>query len=181
MKYLSTLIVSTVIFSILLSCNGSSNGNDSNTLPAANSNINNTIPKSSNPTGAFKWLDGSITQNTTWSGVKYVGYVEVQAGAILTILPGTEIRFRVDRDYKTQNKGGLGTSGGTIKAIGTPNNQIRFTANNDSPINGDWYGISVNNSQLSEFKYIILEYAEIGLEQFDSKVSVTNSIIRWNN
>ena len=128
-----------------------------------------------------EWFDGVITSDTTWSGDVYVGYAEVSAGVTLTILPGTNVYFRTDRDYKTRNKGGLGIEGGTLKAVGTANEQIRFTSSNPNPINGDWYGISISDSTNSEIKYAIVEYAELGVEYFDSEAEVFHSIIRWSN
>ncbi len=76
---------------------------------------------------------------------------------------------------------GLEVNGGTLKAVGTPDNQIWFTSDADDPINGDWNGISLHNTENSEFKYVIVEFGELGIAQFDSSVTISNSIIRWNN
>jgi len=123
-----------------------------------------------------------LKQDTTWSGTVYIdcNYI-IPEGVTLTVEPGTRIKFKYDRNYKTFNRGGLIIEGGTVIAKGTPNGQIWFTSSADKPINGDWNGITINNSSDSIFDYVIVEYGEMGIEQFDSSVSVTNSIIRWSN
>ncbi|MBU0460197.1 MAG: right-handed parallel beta-helix repeat-containing protein [Nanoarchaeota archaeon] len=130
----------------------------------------------------FVEKSGTLNQNEIWEGNIFVnGYVEVPEGITLTIQPGTIVKFKYSRDYKNLDKGGLGANGGTIKAIGTPQKQIWFTSNAPDPINGDWNGISIEDSSNSEFKYVIVEYGEMGIEQFDSAASIRNSIIRWTN
>ena len=73
------------------------------------------------------------------------------------------------------------STGGTIKAIGSPDKMIWFTSDNPDPINGDWGGIEISNSTDSEFKYCIIEYAELGIAQYFSSVNISHSIVRWNN
>ncbi len=125
---------------------------------------------------------GMLNHDETWSGnILVVNTVVVPSGTTLTIEPGSTIKFKYDRDYKTFNKEGLVIRGGTIKGIGTRDNMIWFTSAAEDPINGDWLGISIFNSRDSEFKYVVVEFAELGIQQFDSEVSISNSIIRWNN
>jgi len=125
---------------------------------------------------------GILYHDETWSGdISVVDTVVVPVGVTLTIEQGTIIKFKYDRDYKTFNRAGLVIDGGTIKAIGTKDNMIWFTSAAQDPINGDWWGISLSNSRNSEFRYVIVEFGEMGIEQFDSEVPVSNSIIRWNN
>jgi hypothetical protein len=127
---------------------------------------------------------GVLAQDETWEGNIYVnGYLTVPEGVTLTILPGTIVKFKYgNKDYKNLDKGGaLGVSGGTLKAIGTPEQQIWFTSAAPGPINGDWRGIGLHNSSDSELKYVIVEFAELGISQMDSEVEVSNSIIRWTN
>jgi hypothetical protein len=76
---------------------------------------------------------------------------------------------------------GLTVSGGAVKAVGTKDQQIWFTSDAPDPVNGDWWGINLENSAESGFDYVIVEFGEMGIEQFDSAVPVTNSIIRWSN
>ncbi len=124
---------------------------------------------------------GPLTHDETWSGeILVTDTVTVPEGVTLTIEPGTVVRFRHYRGYK-EGKAGLFVSGGTVKAIGTPEQQIWFTSDAEEPINGDWAGISLVDTDDSEFDYVIVEYAEIGIEQFHSQADVSNSILRWNN
>ncbi|MFC1656631.1 hypothetical protein ACFL14_01530 [Patescibacteria group bacterium] len=132
--------------------------------------------------GARKVKCDALHFNDTWEGEIYVDCnLVIPKGVTLTIKPGTVVKFRYDRDYKTFHRGGLYVDGGTVKAIGEADKQIWFTSAAKEPINGDWNGININNSSDSEFKYVIVEYGEMGIEQFDSKVPVTKSIIRWSN
>lgn len=126
---------------------------------------------------------GQLTQDETWSGeILVTDNVVVPTGVTLTITPGTIVKFKHYRGYKEPWKlTGLGVNGGTIIAVGTPDEQIWFTSDADEPINGDWGGISINNSNSSVFDYTIVEYGAIGIEQFSSKVTVSNSIVRWCN
>ena len=124
---------------------------------------------------------GLLTQDETWSGeVRVVETVIVPEGVTLTIAPGTMVKFRHYRGYK-EPKVGLVVEGGTVKALGTAERQIWFTSDAEDPINGDWGGISISGSRSSEFDYVIVEYGEIGIEQFHSQANVSNSILRWNN
>lgn len=137
------------------------------------------------PEGYIHWpteeKGGILTQDEIWRGqVLVTDTVIVPEGVTLAIEPGTIIKFRHYRGYK-EPKPGLVAEGGTIKATGTPEEQIWFTSDAERPINGDWSGISLINSQTSEFDYVIVEYAEIGIEQFSSAVNVSHSIVRWNN
>lgn len=130
----------------------------------------------------FDEKSGGLEADEIWSGNIYVdGVVSVPEGVTLTIEPGTVVKFRYDRDYKTFDRGGLQVVGGDILAEGTSDEQIWFTSAAEDPINGDWNGITIEDSADSIFDYVIVEYGELGIEQFDSSVPITNSIIRWSN
>lgn len=126
---------------------------------------------------------GTITSDEIWSGnILVTDHVIIPKGVTLTIEPGTIIKFKHYRGYKDPDKRiGVSVEGGTIKAIGTPENQIWFTSDAPDPINGDWSGINLANTDTSEFNYVIVEFGEMGIEQFDSSVQVKNSVIRWSN
>lgn len=126
------------------------------------------------------FVGGTITEDTTWEGHVFVqDGVTVSQGVTLTILPGTIVEFKHARGYKNVTRIGLMTTGGTIKAIGTPEHQIWFTSGAEQPINGDWGGIMCTNSFNSVFKYVIVEFPFIGLELTNSTVLISHSIIRW--
>jgi hypothetical protein len=126
---------------------------------------------------------GTLIFDEIWSGeIRVTEDIIVPEGVTLTIEPGTVVKFKYYRGYKEPGKrSNLLVKGGTIRAIGTPEKQIWFTSDADDPINGDWEGISLVNTKDSEFNYVIVEFGELGIEQFDSEVIVSNSIIRWNN
>jgi len=126
---------------------------------------------------------GTLTRDETWCGrILVTEDVIIPEGVSLTIEPGTVVSFKHYRGYKEPwRRVGMRVEGGTLKAVGTPREQIWFTSDADNPINGDWQGISLSNTKNSRFDYVIVEFGEIGIEQFDSEVTISNSIIRWNN
>lgn len=126
---------------------------------------------------------GVLSSDEVWSGNIIVDeYVSVPSGVVLTIEPGTHVQFKHYRGYKEPwRKGNLMTNGGVIRAIGGEDGMIWFTSDAEDPINGDWLGINIRNSKRSVFRYVIVEYAVLGILQMDSNVEVSNSIIRWVN
>jgi hypothetical protein len=125
---------------------------------------------------------GTILQDETWSGAIFVNAsIVVPTGVTLTINPGTRILFAPSRDYKNQSTIGFAVVEGTVKAIGTPEQQIWFTSDAEIPINGDWRGIELYKTNSSVFKYVIVEFSGLGISQFDSKVNISHSIVRWVN
>jgi len=126
---------------------------------------------------------GMLTSNETWSGDIFVtGWVTVPRDMVLTIEPGTRIYFSPYRGYKESWRlTGLSTDGGVINAVGNPDGMIWFTSDAEEPLNGDWEGIQFHNSNDSLFKYVIVEFAVLGIMQFDSFVEVSHSIVWWVN
>jgi len=132
--------------------------------------------------GNVQTVQGQLSQDTIWAGeIHVVGTVVVPEGVTLTIEPGTVVKFKHYRGYKYPVKVYLIVRGGTVNAIGTSQAQIWFTSDAQYPINGDWGSITCRNTNTSVFKYVIVEFGELGIIQFDSKVNVTYSIIRWCN
>ena len=127
--------------------------------------------------------EGVLTQDATWRGnVLLATWVDVPRGITLTIEPGTMVLFEAHRDYRDPVKTtGLSVSGGTLLANGTAEEQIWFTSAEGEPLNGDWEGISLTDTADSRISYTVIEFAEFGVAQFDSAVSVTHSIVRWVN
>ncbi|MFW9896444.1 MAG: hypothetical protein ACFFD7_11615, partial [Candidatus Thorarchaeota archaeon] len=138
------------------------------------------IPKTSTQAPVFK--GGTITQDETWSGNIFVDKrILVPENITLTILPGTQIFCKPNRDYKNTDTVGISINKGTIIANGTPERQIWFTVDDENPINGDWAGIELYYSNNSIFNYVIVEYGVMGIAQFYSKVNISHSIVRWIN
>ena len=126
---------------------------------------------------------GIILRNEVWSGEIFVSrYLVVLPWVTLKIQPGTVVKFKHSRDYKNPQRAGLVVDGGRLEAIGTPDQQIWFTSDAKDPINGDWDMIVISNSKKENiFKYVILEYAQLGINFWTSSGTVSNSIIRWIN
>ncbi|MFZ5940038.1 MAG: T9SS type A sorting domain-containing protein [Bacteroidota bacterium] len=88
--------------------------------------------------GVFTQAGGTyITSNEVWSGnIKLDGWVYVNNGATLTILPGTIIRG-------TEKSVLVIERGAKIEAVGTPEEPIVFTSNKGAGFraNSDWAGV----------------------------------------
>lgn len=139
-------------------------------------------PVNENQTDAPIIKGGTITQDETWSGSIFViQSILVPKNVTLTILPGTQINFKPCRDYKIMEYIGFAVVEGTIIANGTSAERIWFTSDADEPINGDWGGIELYRTNNSIFNYVIVEYANMGIAQFDSNVTISHSIVRWVN
>ena len=124
----------------------------------------------------------TINVNETWSGnILVTKSITVSKGVTLTILPGTVVKFKHYRGYKDPDARLSLYVVGTIKALGTPDQQIWFTSDAEPPINGDWDGIYMNGTTDSIFNYTIVEYGIVGIVQYYSESIVANSIVRWVN
>jgi hypothetical protein len=124
----------------------------------------------------------TINTDETWSGnILVTKSITISKGATLTILPGTVVKFKHYRGYKEPYLRLSLFVMGTIKALGTADQQIWFTSDAEPPINGDWDGIYMNGTTGSIFNYTIIEYGLVGVVQFHSKSIVANSIVRWVN
>lgn len=102
-------------------------------------------------------IENDIVTNTTWStGKTYIisGSVNV-SGAILTIEPGTTIKFESGAQLS------IGYSeNSTLIANGTADKPIVFTSNAAIPSAGAWNGIYFwNNNMNSSMTYCKIEYA----------------------
>lgn len=125
-------------------------------------------------------VGGTLTEDATWKGhISVQSNVMVPEGITLTVLPGTFVEFKHFRGYKNISRVGLFVDGGTLRAIGLPDQQIWFTSDADDPINADWSGIICTNTTDSIFEYVIVEFSYIGIEFSKSNISISHSIIRW--
>ena len=125
-------------------------------------------------------VSGNVSGNWTNTNTYIInGDIIVPLGQILNIEEGTEIKF--DGYYSL-------IINGTLKAIGSENNIIKFTSIKTSPTNNDWKGIQINDlNTMSELKYCIIEYGndknndQTGLIEIKGDVKIQNSKIRHSN
>ncbi|GAB4337090.1 MAG: hypothetical protein Kow0037_19380 [Calditrichia bacterium] len=113
---------------------------------------------------------GAISQNTTWSGRKYItGNVTVAQNVTLTIQPGSEIKF-LDGKKITVN--------GTLVLNGSAEDTIRI-----SSMNGQTgYGIKVRSiaepGAQATINYCRLENLSVGIEAINADLSIQNSLLK---
>ena len=85
-------------------------------------------------------VSGFISTNTTWnlSGSPYivVGNALVSQNVTLTIDPGVIVKFNNSKALQID---------GTLIAIGSASNRIKFTSNQASPTSGDWAKLHFSN------------------------------------
>ena len=102
-------------------------------------------------------LYGTVSNDRTLSGIVNVSAdTKISTGTTLTIMPGTKIQF---------NGNYLLTIDGNIKAIGTVDDTISFTADNNMKFNNlGWEGISFSGkaNDTTEFAYCSFDYVRKG-------------------
>ncbi len=130
-------------------------------------------------------VNEDISADTTWSGnVLITDRIEVLAGAILTILPGTRVEFQHYRGYRDPQKRLSLIIKGAIVANGTDANPIYFSSDAVAPQNGDWSMVRLipaTGQTDSSFHYCVFEFAQHGLNVWDASPDIFNSVFRWNN
>lgn len=121
-------------------------------------------------------VSGVWTSNNTYI---VNGNIKVPSGATLTIEPGTLIKFSGYYSVLVN---------GTLNAIGTEENYIRFTSQNSNPTNTDWNSININSSSNSTIlKYCIIEYGKEensenkGIVNIEAEATIENCIIRHSD
>ncbi|OGX31650.1 MAG: hypothetical protein A2787_00805 [Omnitrophica WOR_2 bacterium RIFCSPHIGHO2_01_FULL_48_9] len=121
-------------------------------------------------------VSGPITQNTIWSLTAspyiVVGDITVNFGVTLTIQPGVEVKFNGNYELTV-------AQGGTLNAVGTSTQMIRFTSNQTTPAPGDWQYIRLLSST-SVVRYASIEYATFGLYVPYYSPVIENNLIQNN-
>jgi len=122
------------------------------------------------------YVEGEIRQDTVWtltdSPFIVIRDVVVKPGYTLTIEPGVEVRFGGDFSLVVN---------GTLNAIGTQEDMIKFTSNKDQPQLGDWRSIwFINKLQASTLTSCIIQYAINGTTIENGNVQIKNCEISNN-
>jgi hypothetical protein len=114
----------------------------------------------SRPAHAQTWVEGHITQDTTWtiadSPYRAIGNVIVDPGVLLNIEPGVEVQFA---------DGFSLTIEGTLHAIGSPDSPIILTSSRTDPTSGSWNTVRFCGGETESLvlKYCTISYATVGV------------------
>jgi len=135
--------------------------------------------------------DDTVSTTQTWQALNVpysVGNINIGSLAqnasetILTIMPGTILKFRPNSRFTI-------TRNGTIIAKGSAAANILFTADNANPLTGYWDGVTFYDSNTNNiFDYVTVEYgggnnnnANIYLFNLSVTFSMSNSISRFSS
>jgi parallel beta-helix repeat protein len=122
------------------------------------------------------YVEGAITQNTTWTLVDspfvLSGNLAVYPNATLTIEPSVEVRFGGEFSLLIN---------GSLLADGTDDKMIRFTSNKQEPEAGDWEAILFTDAQASSLTHCIIEYGMNGTTVASGSLNIRNSKVNWNS
>lgn len=116
-------------------------------------------------------IAGPLTGYLTVGTYKVGGDIYVPANETLFIMPGTVLKFEKDIMFQVF---------GELRALGTSQDSIVFTHNNDTI---QWKGIDFkeNSSDNSSLNYCIVEYScDRGISIFKCSPTISNSIIQNN-
>ncbi|MBE0504055.1 MAG: PQQ-binding-like beta-propeller repeat protein [Desulfuromonadales bacterium] len=133
------------------------------------------------PVAPLTLHNAEILEDTTWSGrIVIDGQVKVFKGATLTIAPGSDIAF-VRRD---DDKDGLGDGTliveGSLRALGTQAQPIRFRSAAREPQPGDWLEIRVDFSKEAQLRYCEIRDSAHALHAHFTRAIVEDSHIHHN-
>ena len=118
-------------------------------------------PKAESSTSLSTDVGGYISENTDWtldeSPYVVVSDVVVEAGIVLTIKPGVDVRFTDATNLVID---------GALVAEGNVTHNVRFTSNSTNPSPNDWGGIRFrdsSNDSLCRIVYGIVQYGTTGI------------------
>ncbi len=137
----------------------------------------------SQPTQTFSVVTpGILSENRTWKAAEspYIvqADIRIRGGAVLTIEPGTEVRF-TQKDSIPDPQGSamadLIIQGG-LMAVGTENQRILFTSAESFPRKSIWGGIYFlgTNQPENMLRYSTVMFADTGIRSEGSTPSIEN-------
>lgn len=128
-------------------------------------------------------VHGEISVDTDWFGeILVTDTVVVLPNITLRIHPGTKVRFVHYRGYREPERKLNLIVRGRIIANGTALKPIYFTSDAPDPQNGDWSLLRlISTTGQSEFNYCVFEFAQHGLNVWNSSPSISHVAFRWNN
>lgn len=125
-------------------------------------------------------VSGALSSDTTWSlsnsPYTVTGNILVANDVTLTIEAGVTVKVNSGLYIKNE---------GVISAVGTSSDKITFQSSADSPAKSDWEGIRIrstggssidgsqNFSSGSQFKYVVIKHADIGLYIYDAGLHIS--------
>ena len=120
-------------------------------------------------------VSGALSSDTTWSlsnsPFTVTGNILIPDGVTLTIEAGVTVKVNSGLYIKNE---------GVLTAVGTSSDKITFQSSADSPAKSDWEGIRIrstggsvidgsqNYTSGSQFKYVVIKHADIGLYIYDA-------------
>ena len=124
-----------------------------------------------------------IAEDTTWSGeVAVAEDVLIRPGVTLTVLPGTVVKIAAGESTRTDPEylSSLTeiTVRGTLKALGTAREPIRFVMPDGGPVKG-WAGIIVDGGE-TDLRHVNIEGAESGVTVVGGRAEIDNATLRRN-
>jgi len=128
------------------------------------------------PQANATWIWDNIQQDTVWtltdSPFVLIKNITVESGYMLTIEPGVEVRFGGNFSLIVN---------GTLYAVGTPEDTIKFVSNKYQPQLGDWGTIKFANKSLtSTLAYSVIKHAEHGITIENGNAQIRNCEISNN-
>lgn len=124
----------------------------------------------------------TLWQDSVWDGEIVIdGILTVAPGVTLEIRPGTTVRFtRFD-----SNADGIGEHEifcqGTLRALGTPEQPIRFTSAEPLPRRGDWGAFNMMTSEADNLlEHCIIEFAYRGFHAHFAIATLRDCLLREN-
>ncbi|HXF48908.1 MAG TPA: FlgD immunoglobulin-like domain containing protein [Verrucomicrobiae bacterium] len=131
---------------------------------------------------------GPITANTTWGPGVYAitGDITVNSGATLTIQPGTTIYFQRNEDNESSGSDNakceiIVKNGGTLRAIGTSTDSIKFLPSPGTTGLYDWYTVKVEAGGTAEFAYCQFKYAYTAIDYRNSEPDTVKNCLFEKN